>query len=163
MYALVNDIHNYDTDLPIHKVRGLIALFDYLCDDGNLGYYHKEVAYLYLYLARLEWEFGDHDKAFAALDCAADHAMAFDRTVRTPDAMYTAPLLKHVPVDLFHTSFVGDNTLCGVLAESFPMWCNPDYSKVEQEMRADARWEMWENALREAAGEILSGKYAACD
>ena len=163
MYALVNDIHNYDTDLPIQKVRGLIALFDYLCDDGNLGYYHKEVAYLYLYLARLEWEFGDHDKAFAALDCAADHAMAFDRIVRTPDAMYTAPLLKHVPVDLFHTSFVGENTLCGVLAESFPMWCNPDYSKVEQEMRADARWEMWENALREAAGEILSGKYAACD
>lgn len=151
MYALVNDIHNYDTDMPIHKVRGLIGLFDFLCDDGNLGYYHKEVAFLYLYLARLEWEFGDHDKAFAALDCAADHAADFDRTVRTPDAMYTAPLLKHVPVNLFHTPHTEDITLCSTLAASFPMWCNPDYSKVEEEMRADARWEIWENRLRDTA------------
>ena len=151
MYALVNDIHNYETDLPIQKVRGLIALFDYLCDDGNLGYYHKEVAYLYLYLARLEWEFGDHDNAFAALDCAADHAKAFDRTVRTPDAMYTALFVKHVPVNLHNTPHTGDITLCSTLAASFPMWCNPDYSKVEQEMKADARWEMWEKKLRDAA------------
>ncbi len=158
MYALVNDIHNYDTDMPIHKVRGLIGLFDFLCEDGNLGYYHREVAYLYLYLARLEWEFGDHDKAFAALDCAADHAAAFDRTVRTPDAMYTALLVKHVPVNLFHTSHIGDITLCSTIAASFPMWCNPDYSKVEQEMRADLRWEMWENKLNAASEEILENK-----
>ena len=155
MYALVNDIHNYDTDMPIHKTRGLIALFDYLCDDGNLGYYHKEVAYLYLYLARLEWEFGDHDRAFEALDCAAEHAITFDRTVRTPNAMYTAPLVKHVPIDLLGTSFIGEITLCSKLAESFPMWCNPDYSRVEQEMKADARWEIWENTLKAASEEIL--------
>ena len=154
MYALVNDIHHYDTDMPVHKVKGLIALFDFLCDDGNLGYYHKEVSYLYLYLARLQWEYGEHDEAFASLDRAAEHAMAFDRAVRTPDAMYTAPLVKHVPVDLFHTSFVGENTLCAVLAESFPMWCNPDYSKVEQEMKADARWEMWKTGLKEDAKSI---------
>ena len=154
MYALVNDIHNYETDLPIQKVRGLIALFDYLCDDGNLGYYHKEVAYLYLYLARLEWEFGDHDNAFASLDCAADHANAFDRTVRTPDAMYTALLVKHVPVNLHNTPHTGDITLCSTLAASFPMWCNPDYSKVEQEMKADARWEMWEKRLWDAADSM---------
>ena len=154
MYALVNDIRNYDTDMPIRKVRGLIELFDFLCDDGNLGYYHKETAYLYLYLARLEWEFGDHDKAFEALDEAAEHAIAFDRTVRTPDAMYTAPLVKHVPVDLHGTCFIGEITLCSKLVQSFPMWCNPDYSRVEQEMRADARWEMWEKKLQDAAAEI---------
>ena len=158
MYALVNNIHNYDTDMPIRKTRGLIALFDLLCDDGNLGYYHKEAAYLYLYLARLEWEFGDHDKAFEALNCAAEHAIAFDRTVRTPDAMYTAPLLKHVPVDLHGTRFIGEITLCSKLAASFPMWCNPDYSKVEQEMKADARWEMWEKRLRDAADRMRAEK-----
>ncbi|MBE6658991.1 MAG: helix-turn-helix transcriptional regulator [Ruminococcaceae bacterium] len=152
MYALVNDIHHYDTDMPVHKVKGLIALFDFLCDDGNLGYYHKEVAYLYLYLARLQWDYAEyHDEAFASLDRAADHAIAYDRVVRTPNARYSAPLVKHVPVDLLGTGLIGENTLCGVLAESFPMWCNPDYSKVEQEMRADARWEMWEKKLRDAA------------
>ena len=113
------------------------------------------ISYLYLYLARLLWEFGEHDAAFASLDRAAEHAMAFDRVVRTPNVMYTASLLKHVPVDLFDTSFVGANTLCGVLAESFPMWCNPDYSKVEQEMKADVRWEMWEKKLKDAAEFIF--------
>ena len=151
MYALINDIHHYDTDMPVHKVKGLIALFDFLCDDGNLGYYHMEVAYLYLYLARLQWEYGEHDEAFVSLDRAADHALAYDRVVQTPNAMYTAPLVKHVSVDLYGSGLIGEHTLCSTLAASFPMWCNPDYSKVEQEMKADARWEMWEKRLRDAA------------
>ena len=158
MYALVNDIHHYDTDIPVHKVKGLIALFDFLCDDGNLGYYHMEVAYLYLYLARLQWEYGEHDEAFVSLDRAADHAIAYDRIVQTPNAMYTAPLVKHVSIDLYGSGLIGEYTLCSTLAASFPMWCNPDYSKVEQEMKADARWEIWEKRLRDAADRMKAEK-----
>ncbi len=68
MYALVNDVRNFETDEPIRKVRGLIGMFD-LIDGGA-----QEVAYLYLYLARLEWQFGSRDAAFAALDEAIGYA-----------------------------------------------------------------------------------------
>ncbi len=65
MYALINDRRNFTDGTCIAKVRGLIGMFDLLDGAGA-----REVAYLYLYLARLEWEFGSHDAAFAALDDA---------------------------------------------------------------------------------------------
>ena len=35
-----------------------IALFDLVCDDGNLGEYHDELIKLNLYLSRVQWERG---------------------------------------------------------------------------------------------------------
>ena len=150
MYALVNSLSNFTGDLPIKKVEGLIALFDFLCDDGNLGYYHKEVVWLYLYLSRLQWEHGLHDEAFASLDEALRHGRAFDRAVRTPGARYTATLVRHVPMEDFGTAYSGDTTLCSAMADAWPMWCNPDYSAVEREIKADPRWDAWVRRTKEA-------------
>ena len=146
MYALVNDKQNYETELPIEKVRGLIGLFDLLGDDGNLGPYHAETAYLYLYLARLQWEYGYHDEAFASLDDALVHAKKFDAVTVQPTITLTAPLLRRVTYDTADRSTFGSRTF-GILAKNlqhdFPMWCNPDYHKVKEEMMADPRWNEW--------------------
>lgn len=107
MYALVNDRRNFASGACIAKVRGLIGMFDLLDGVGA-----KEVAYLNLYLARLEWEFGSHDAAFAALDNALIHAKRTDG------------LALHLP-------------------EDFPMWTNPEYRPVKEEMMQDARWDAW--------------------
>lgn len=30
-----------------------------------------------------------------------------------------------------------------ILPEDWPFWCNPDYSQIEKEIKADPRWEKW--------------------
>ena len=148
VYALVNDIRNYETEMPIGKVKGAIALFDLLGEGGELGLYHREVSYLYLYLSRLEWEYGQHDEAFRSLDNALEHARAYDRFSLSEDYRYTAPLLRYaVPKT---EEFSEKGTLAANLPESWPMWCNPDYTKVKEEITADPRWGEW---VRKARGE----------
>jgi len=146
MYALVNDRTNYETEMPTEKVRGLIALFDLLCDDGNLGVHHVQVSYLYLYLARLLWEYGYHDEAFVSLDDALGHAKAFDTFAGQETVTLTAPMVRGASYELRARYTSGYRTL-GILAEhlpeDFPMWCNPDYRKVKEEMEADPRWADW--------------------
>ena len=156
MYALVNDRKNYETELPVNKVRGLIALFELLCDDGNLGVYHVQVSYLYLYLARLLWEYGYHDEAFAALDDALANAKAFDMLAGQETVTLTAPMVCGASYVLSYgleeRGTSGYRTI-GILAEhlpnDFPMWCNPDYRKVKEEMEADPRWTDWVNRCSE--------------
>lgn len=146
MYALVNDRTNYETELPIEKVRGLIALFELLCDDGNLGVHHVQVSYLYLYLARLQWEYGHHDEAFASLDDALAHAKAFDALAGQETVTLTAPMVRGAAYVLTSRYTSGYRTI-GILAEhlpeDFPMWCNPDYRRVKAEMETDPRWADW--------------------
>lgn len=146
MYALVNDRTNYETELPVEKVRGLIALFELLCDDGNLGPHHVQVSYLYLYLARLQWEYGHHDEAFVSLDDALAHAKAFDALAGQETVTLTAPMVRGASYVLAARYTSGYRTI-GILAEhlpeDFPMWCNPDYRKVKEEMSADPRWADW--------------------
>lgn len=50
VYGLVNNIHHFESDMPIEKVKGAISLFDLLCDDGNYGEYNGDLIQLYLYL-----------------------------------------------------------------------------------------------------------------
>ena len=56
IYNLVSNKSNFDTDMPIEKVKGAISNFELLAEDGFLGIYHREVCYLYLYLSRLQYE-----------------------------------------------------------------------------------------------------------
>ncbi len=144
MYALVNNIHHYDTPMPVEKVKGAIALFDLLGDDGRLGIYHRERAYLNLYLSRLLWEYGERDAAFGALDEALRDARAYDAFAALAEKgeyRYSAPLLSRaVPkTDRFPES----GPLAGNLPACWPMWCNPDYEKVRREIEADPRWAEW--------------------
>ena len=64
VYGLMTNRHHYESDMPIHKINGTIAIFDLLCDDGNYGDCNGILIKLYLYLSRIQWERGYHDDAF---------------------------------------------------------------------------------------------------
>ena len=139
VYALVNDISNFETALPIGKIEGLIAIYDLLFDDGSMGPQHADVCDLYLYLSRLQWEYDRHDEAFASLDKALEHARKWDALA--PDFKYTAPMVRLAALKLPQQK---PGELAKNLPNDWPMWCKPDYAKVAAEMKADPRWAEWE-------------------
>lgn len=138
VYGLVVNRRHYDSDMPIEKVRGAIALFELLCDDGNLGIYHEDVLQLYLYLSRLQWERGYHDEAFVSLDEALHHARVLEALPPHSTHALTAPLVSFV-----RCSTGAPREIVKKLPEDWPVWCNPDYSQTKQEIEADPRWQEW--------------------
>lgn len=138
VFGLIADIRNFDTDMPVEKVKGAISLFELICDDGNMGVYHDFVYKLYLYLSRLQWERGYHDNAFASLDKALEHAKAFESLFDVKEHRLTAPLVSFVEYDMGERREV-----LRTLPDEWPFWCNPDYSKVKEEISADSRWNEW--------------------
>ena len=138
VYALVNDIDNFKTEMPISKIQGLIAIYDLIFDDGNMGPHHANVCDLYLYLSRLQWEYGCHDEAFESLDKALWHAKKWDSL--TPDHKYTAPLARYADAKMPPQK---PGELARNLPDDWPMWMNPDCAKVAAEIKADPRWSEW--------------------
>ena len=138
VYALVSNEKHFDSDLPIHKLQGVIGLFGLLCEDEHFGPYHKRLVELYLYLSRVQWERGYHDDAFVSLNKALKHARAYDALLDERSFQYTAPLLCCVQPQL-----ITGRKITKTLAESWPVWSNPDYSQVEKEIKADPRWATW--------------------
>ena len=138
VFGLVADIRNFESNMPIKKVMGAISIFDLICDDGNMGEYHDFVSKLYLYLSRLEWERGYHNDAFASLDKALEHARSMERLCDGKEHTLTAPLVSYVTFKLDK----GMN-YASLLPENWPFWCNPDFSRVEKEIKADPRWDKW--------------------
>jgi transcriptional regulator with XRE-family HTH domain len=138
MQALMSNKQHYESDMPIEKVKGAIAIFDLICDDGNMGDYHDFVSKLYLYLSRLEWERGYYNDAFVSLDKALGHAKSIERLCDGKEHTLTAPLVSFVTFKL-------DKGMkyVSLLPENWPFWCNPDYSQVEKEIKADPRWSEW--------------------
>ena len=43
VFGLITDLSNFGGSLPVEKVKGAIALFDLICEDGNFGAYHDFV------------------------------------------------------------------------------------------------------------------------
>ena len=74
IYSLMNDQHNYDTDIPINKIKGIIELYNLIFDDGKMGIYHSDMIKYYLYLSSLQYTKGFEDDAFTSLDEALNHA-----------------------------------------------------------------------------------------
>ena len=138
VYALVSNEKHFDSDLPIHKLQGVIGLFGLLCEDEHFGPYFKRLVELYLYLSRVQWERGYHDDAFVSLNRALKHARAYDALLDERSFQYTAPLLCSVQPQL-----ITGRKITKTLAESWPVWSNPDYSQVEKEIKADPRWAAW--------------------
>ena len=138
IFSLISNKSNYESDMPIEKVKGAIAIFDLICDDGNMGDYHDFVSKLYLYLSRLEWERGYYNDAFVSLDKALGHAKSIERLCDGKEHTLTAPLVSFVTFKL-------DKGMkyVSLLPENWPFWCNPDYSQVEKEIKADPRWSEW--------------------
>ena len=121
VYGLVNCVHNYESDMPIDKIKGTIALFHLICDDGDFGGYNGILISLYLYLSRVQWERGYHDDAFDSLDEALKHGRALEAVLGKDER----------------------GSVVRGLPEDWPWWCNPDYSQVEKEIKADPRWDAW--------------------
>ena len=140
VYALITDLKHYQSDLPIEKVKGVLALYAMLCDDGNYGVHHGKLIQLYLYLSRLEWERGYHDDAFRSLDQALLHAKALEAVYDGREHSYTAPLVSHVS---FKTEPVESGSIAQTLPVDWPFWGNPHYDDVEKEIKADPRWAEW--------------------
>ena len=138
IFSLISNLENYKSDLPIEKVKGAIALFDLICEDGNLGIYHDFVLKLWLYLSRLQWERGYHDDAFASLDQALNHARAYEAIADGETRTLTAPLVSFVEYRAEHSG-----NIVRKLPDDWPFWCNPDYRSVEKEIKADPRWNEW--------------------
>ena len=144
-YGLLANLHHYTSDMPIEKLKGAIDLFYLICDDGNMGEYHGDLTKLYLYLSRVQWERGYHDDAFVSLDEALKHARALEELLDGKEHFFTAPLVAFVKCK---TGFCSEGEIAETLPEDWPFWCNPDYSQVEKEIKADPRWEKWVNKCR---------------
>ena len=140
VYGLMADRKNYESDLPIEKIRGAIGLFALLCDDGNYGVYHDALIKLHLYLSRVQWERGYRDEAFASLDEALSHAKALERVLKEPEHRFTAPLVSFVRTDLGEEREV---RIAELLPEDWPFWSIPDCTAVAAEIKADPRWADW--------------------
>ena len=138
VYGLINNVNYYKTDMPIHKIKGAITVFDLICDDGNFGEYNGTLIQLYLYLSRIQWERGYCDDAFKSLDKALNHAKALQLILDGEKHGYTAPL---VSMSTFETAAATE--IAKSLPDDWPMWCNPDYSQVEKEIKSDPRWTAW--------------------
>ncbi len=138
IYGLMVNRNHYDSDMPIEKVKGAIALFSLICDDGNMGPYHSCIIKLYLYLSRLQWERGYRDDAFVSLDEALKHAKYFEALCDGEEHTFTAPLVSFVRFRL-----EGATDIVTSLPDDWPFWCNPDCSKVKEEIMTDPRWKEW--------------------
>lgn len=138
VYGLITNLSHYQSDMPIEKIKGAISLFHLICDDGNFGEYHDKLISLYLYLSRLQWERGYHDDAFASLDESLKHARALEALADGEEHFFTAPLVSFV-----QCRSVPCGDIASALPDDWPFWCNPDYSAVEKEIKADPRWEQW--------------------
>jgi hypothetical protein len=119
-------------------------LFYLVCDDGNFGIYYGKLIQLYLYLSRVQWERGYHDEAFESLDEALKHARALEKLFDGKEHAYTAPL-----VSMLKTERSEPKKIAADLPEDWPFWCNPDCSQVEQEIKADPRWNEWVKKTQE--------------
>lgn len=144
MYALVNEQANFETEMPVRKVQGMIGVYEMMFDDGNMGPQHASVCDLYLYLSRLQWEYGYRDEAFDSLDAALAHARKFDALKETD--RYTAPVMRNARLIM---PSVNPGDLAKNLPNDWPMWCNPDYGKIAEEIKADPRWNEWVRRTQE--------------
>lgn len=149
IYALIANRRNFENDMPIGKVKGLISLFGLICDDGNFGIYHGELIGLNLYLSRLEWERGYHDDAFKSLDAALYHAKELEKVASESEHSYTAPLVAFVKDKIDTPVQAPPGFIYSQLPDDWPFWQFPDYTEVEREIKADPRWDEWVRKTRE--------------
>lgn len=138
VYGLITNKHHFESDMPIEKIKGAISLFHLICEDGNLGNYHGDLIELYLYLSRVQWERGYHDDAFMSLNESLKHAKALESVCDGKEHSFTAPLVRFVKYRMNSKEKFAKS-----LPTDWPMWCNPDYSQVAEEIKADPRWNEW--------------------
>lgn len=122
--ALICNVHNFDNDLCINKVKGVIKLFDIVCEDGNYGEYYGNIIELYLFLSYVQWTRGYRDDAFVSLDKAYEYTKEYENLCTDTEHHYTAMLLKNVK---YCTSKIPYGFRTEDLPERWPVW-GPTYS-----------------------------------
>ena len=142
--GLMTNKNNYDTDMPIEKINGIISLFYLICDDGFFGEYNGLFIQLYLYLSRIQWERGYRDEAFTSLDKALEHARALEKLLDGEEHYFTAPL-----VSLVKCRSGEPAKIAASLPEDWPFWCVPDCSYIEKEIKSDPRWVEWSSKCQQ--------------
>ncbi len=143
--ALVHNLSHCESGLAIEKIKGALALFDLLCDDENYGEFSGNRVELYLYLSRLQWEFGDRDEAFVSLDKAYESASAYEALCDGTVRHYTAPLLREVA---FQVTDIPPSLTTAGLPDSWPVWPYPDAGEIKAAMQNDPRWDAWVQRCR---------------
>ena len=149
VYGLFANRRNYESDMPIEKIKGAIALFGLICDDGNFGIYNDRLIRFYLYLSRLQWERGYHDDAFESLDKALYHARELEKVAAKSEHCYTAPLVSFVKDELGAPVQADPGFISGQLPDDWPWWSFPDPCEVEREIKGDPRWAEWVKRTQE--------------
>lgn len=142
--GLAANKNNYETNMPVEQINGLISLFHLICSDGFFGEYNGRLIQLYLYLSRLQWEQGYTDEAFTSLDKALEHARALEKLLDGGEHYFTAPL-----VSLVKCRSGEPAKIAASLPEDWPFWCVPDCSQVEKEIKSDPRWAEWAAKCRQ--------------
>ena len=128
------------------SVQGAICLFHHVCPDGNYGQYHAFVSHLYLFASLYLWLDGRQDEAFAALDNALEQYRLFEKVCRDRKAIYTAPLVQLVNMDMSAYPLPDPSkptTTAAALPDDWPWWTVPEVEQVKQEMQTDSRWNAW--------------------
>lgn len=137
VFSIMSNIKNFDSDMPVEKIRGAINLINTICDDGNMGEHHDFVSKLYMYLSALQWKYGKRDEAFDSLNKSVEHAELFEQLFCKDKHEYTAPLIKTIKYEIGVRRDVVKSLL-----DDFPYYIMPDSAKIKSEMMSDLRWKL---------------------
>ncbi len=144
VHCVIASADNMNVPEKIQSLRGAISQFDLVCTDGNAGEHSSFIAKMYMLLSLYLWLDDKQDEAFEALDKALMHDRRFEAVCAKGRAVFTAPLVRLVEVDV---SPLGDPAApvetAANLPEDWPWWSVPEASRVKTEMQADPRWEKW--------------------
>lgn len=137
IYSLMNDQHNYDTDMPINKIKGIIELYNLIFDDGKMGIYHSDMIKYYLYLSSLQYTKGYEDDAFTSLDEALNHARKLE-SLQIGEHKYTSILIKY-------SSYTVKEKLkiAHLLPEDWPWWNLPNIENIDSKIKANESYLKW--------------------
>ncbi len=144
VYALLADKTHFESDLPIEKIKGAIALYNLICDDGNFGNRHGDLVELYLFLSCVQWMRGYHDESFVSLNKSLEHAKALETVCDGSERTFTAPLLSLVSFRKERSEGITKN-----LPDDWPWWSCPVFRQAEREIKSDPRWAEWVKKTRE--------------
>lgn len=137
IYSLMNDQHNYDTDIPINKIKGIIELYNLIFDDGKMGIYHSDMIKYYLYLSSLQYTKGYEDDAFTSLDEALNHARKLE-SLQIGEHKYTSSLLKECLFVIKEKMNISSQ-----LPNDWPWWYLPYNEKIKLKIKLDKRYQEW--------------------
>ncbi len=143
IHSIINNKNNYDTNMPIDKLKKIIDLYYLIFDDGNMGIYHGDLIKYYLYLSRLEYDKGYDNEAFASLDKALHHSKELEK-LPIGTHYYTSSLLKENSYTIKAPIKVSN-----MLPDDWPWWHLPEVDETSLRIKNDPRWTVWVNKCNE--------------